>query len=96
LSNTDSIKKLGSDLKNEVDNLVLVLGADLGGKASLAVFISDNLVKEKDLHAGNTVREAAKAIKGGGGGQPAMAIAGGKDASGLDKAIELAKGILLG
>jgi alanyl-tRNA synthetase len=49
--------------------------------------IAENLVKEKGLDAGNIVRELAKEIKGGGGGQPFFATAGGSDVSGLDKGV---------
>ena len=48
---------------------------------------SKNLVQERGVHAGNLVREAAKLIKGGGGGAPHFATAGGKDASGLEAAV---------
>jgi alanyl-tRNA synthetase len=52
--------------------------------------ISDNLVADKGLHAGQIVREAGREIKGGGGGQPFFATAGGKDVSGIQAAIEKA------
>ena len=56
--------------------------------------ISENLVKNKGLNAGNIVRELAKEIQGGGGGQPFFATAGGKDASGLDKALAKANSFI--
>jgi alanyl-tRNA synthetase len=89
------LKDIAFQLKGEVDNLVFITGADLGGKANLTIMFSDNLVKEYDLHAGNIVREAAKEIKGGGGGQPFFASAGGKDPKGLEQAIETAKKMVL-
>ncbi len=85
---TGSIKDLCFQLKGNVDNLFAVFGGKAGGKASLSIVISDDLAKSRDLHAGNLVREAAKLIQGGGGGQPFFATAGGKDASGLKAAIE--------
>ena len=91
LPNADAIKGLAYQLKDIIDNLFLVLAADIDGKPSLTVMIAENLVKEKGLNAGNIVRELAKEIKGGGGGQPFFATAGGSDVSGLEKALEKAK-----
>jgi alanyl-tRNA synthetase len=91
LPNADAVKNLAYQLKDIVSDLFLVLAADIDGKPNLTVMISDNLVKEKSLNAGSIVRELAKEIKGGGGGQPFFATAGGSDASGLEKALERAK-----
>jgi alanyl-tRNA synthetase len=88
------IKDLAFQLKNEVDNLFLVLGAEINGKPILTVMISENLVSEKGLNAGRIVSEAGREIKGGGGGQPFYATAGGKDLSGLQAAIEKALSFL--
>ena len=77
------------------ENLVCVIGSVDNNKPLLSVMFSDNMVKEHELNAGKIIREAAKLIKGGGGGQPHYAQAGGKDADGLnaavDKVIELAE-----
>ncbi|MGZ2370805.1 alanine--tRNA ligase [Ancylomarina sp. YFZ004] len=89
------IKDIAFSLKAEVENLVFIAGADLGGKANLTIIFSDNLVKEYDLNAGAIVREAAKEIKGGGGGQAFFASAGGKDPQGIDAAISKAKKMIL-
>jgi alanyl-tRNA synthetase len=91
LPNADAIKNLAYNLKDIVSNLFLVLAADVDGKPSLTVMITENLVKEKGLNAGNIIRELAKEIKGGGGGQPFFATAGGSDLNGLDKALLKAK-----
>jgi alanyl-tRNA synthetase len=91
LPNADAIKNLAYQLKDIVSDLFLVLAAEIDGKPSLTVMIAENLVKEKGLNAGNIVRELAKEIKGGGGGQPFFATAGGSDISGLDKTLEKAK-----
>ena len=56
--------------------------------------ISDNLVKEKKLHAGNIIKELAREIKGGGGGQPFFATAGGADLAGIERALEKVKEII--
>jgi len=89
------IKDIAFSLRSEVENLVFIAGADLGGKANLTIMFSDNLVKEYDLNAGAIIREAAKEIKGGGGGQAFFASAGGKDPQGVDAAINTAKKMIL-
>ena len=95
ISNAEQLKNLSFQLKTEVDNLFCVLGCVLNEKPMLSVIISDNLVKEKGLHAGNIIKDLAKEIKGGGGGQPFYATAGGNDISGLQAAIEKANGMIL-
>ena len=91
VKNAGQLKDTCFMLKGEVDNLFCVLGSDFeGGKCGLAIMISDNLVAERSLDAGKIIREAAKAMKGGGGGQAFFATAGGKDASGLAEAISIA------
>ena len=76
-------------------NLLCVIGSVDGGKPMLSVMLSDDMVADHGLNAGQMVREAAKLIQGGGGGQPHYATAGGKNADGLsaavDKVVELAK-----
>jgi alanyl-tRNA synthetase len=94
LPNADAIKNLAYQLKDIVDNLFLVLATDIDGKPGLTVMIAENLVKEKSLNAGNIVRELAKEIKGGGGGQPFFATAGGSDVSGLEKALAKARELI--
>jgi len=95
LDSAQSMKDLSFQLKGEIENLFLVLGAEIEGKPLLSVMIADNLVKEKGLHAGQIIREAAKEMKGGGGGQPFYATAGGKDVDGIDAAIQKAKSFVL-
>jgi alanyl-tRNA synthetase len=91
--NADALKQLAYELRDQVSNLVAVLATELNGKPQLAVYIAENLIKEKNLHAGNIVKELAREIRGGGGGQPHFATAGGSDVSGLDKALEKARGM---
>lgn len=87
----DALKQLCFDLKNKVERFYGVIGAEFGGKPQIAVIIDEEVMKEKNLHAGNIVKELAKEMKGGGGGQPYFATAGGSDASGLERAIEKGK-----
>lgn len=82
-----SIKDILFQLKGEVDNFVGIIGGKSDGKCTLSVIASDNLVKDKGIHAGNLVKSASKHIQGGGGGQPFFATAGGKNADGLKDAI---------
>ncbi|QMW05822.1 alanine--tRNA ligase [Spirosoma foliorum] len=92
--NADALKQLTYDLKAKVDNLAVVLGADINGKPQLAVMLPDSLIQGKNLNAGQVVKELAKNIKGGGGGQPFFATAGGSDSSGLDAALAQGKALL--
>lgn len=94
LPNADALKKLAFDLKNQQENLVLVLAADVAGKPQIAVAIDDAFVKTHDLHAGKLVKALAKHIQGGGGGQPFFATAGGKDLEGLPQVVVTAKSLL--
>lgn len=87
------VKDLAFQLRGEIgENLVFVAGTVDAGKPMITVMLSDNLV-EKGLNAGAIVKEAAKLIQGGGGGQKHFATAGGKNVDGLgaaiDKVIEL-------
>jgi alanyl-tRNA synthetase len=89
-----AIKDLAFQMKNEIENLVLVLGNEIDGKATISIMISDNLVKDRKLNAGQIIRDIAKEIDGGGGGQPFYATAGGKNKDGLPKAIEKVKQLI--
>lgn len=89
-----AMRDLAFQIKKEIKNLFLLTGAEINGKANLALMISDNLVKERGLHAANIIREIAKKINGDGGGQPFFATAGGKNPSGLEDAISRAKEIV--
>lgn len=90
----DAIKDLAFQLKGEHADLLIVIGAVNDGKPSLTVAAGDALIKDKGVNAGQIIREAAKEIQGGGGGQPFFAQAGGKNPQGIAKAI--AKAVELG
>ncbi len=84
----DIVKNIAFQLKGEFkENLLFVIGTVVDNKPNLTVMLSDDLVK-KGMHAGNIIRNAAKHIQGGGGGQPNFAMAGGKNAEGLQKAVD--------
>jgi len=91
---TDSIKNLAFELRTTAGNVFVVLASESDGKAGLTVAISDDLVKAGKLNAGNIVREIAKEVQGGGGGQPHIATAGGKNPAGIPAALEKAREIL--
>ncbi len=91
LNSADQLKNLSFQLKSEIPNLFLALGTVINQKPFLSIIIDEELVKANGFHAGNLVKEAAKNIKGGGGGQPFYATAGGSDLSGLSFALQYIK-----
>ncbi len=82
----DAVKELAYMLRNEVNDLLFVAGNIQDEKPMLTVMLSDSLV-DHGLNAANIVREAAKEIQGGGGGQPFYATAGGKNPDGISAAV---------
>jgi alanyl-tRNA synthetase len=86
----EEIKNMLFELKNEVPNLFCVIAAEVKGKPSISVIINDDVLKTKHLNAGNIVRDLAKEINGGGGGQNFYAQAGGTNLDGLASVIEKA------
>ena len=89
-----AIKDIAFQLKNEINKLVLVLGAEISGKANLTIMVSENLVKDKNWDASQIIRDVAKEIQGGGGGQPFYETAGGKNTQGSEAAIEKVKELI--
>jgi alanyl-tRNA synthetase len=90
--NADALKKLCFDFKNHLHDHLVVLCANIGGKAHVAVSISDTVVAAKNLDAGKIIKETVSPlIKGGGGGQKTLATAGGQDASHFKELIEKVK-----
>ncbi len=88
------LKDLVFQLKKQADDLACILGADIGGKASLAVMISDKLIQSHNLNANTIIQEISKDVEGGGGGQPFFAMAGGKKPDGIGDALKKAKEII--
>lgn len=93
-ADASAAKEIAFGMRAGIDNLFLVLGSENDGKATLSVLVSDELIVSKGLNAGNIVRELAKSIQGGGGGQPGFATAGGKNPQGLDDALKLARNFI--
>ena len=91
----ETVKDLAYELNASVPDLFLVLATEAEGKATLMVMLSDTLVKERKLNAGIIIRELAKEIQGGGGGQPHIATAGGKNPAGIPAALEKARGFVV-
>jgi alanyl-tRNA synthetase len=87
----DVLKNIAHQVRNSGEDVVLVAGVDVNGKANLVVMVSDKLVSEKKISATAIIKEIAGAIDGGGGGQPFLATAGGKKPSGLTEALERAE-----
>jgi len=83
----NGLRSMLDDLKAKMGSGVVVLGAIIDGKAAFIAGITDDLIKEKGLKAGDVIREVAKIAGGSGGGRPDMAQAGGKDPSRIPEAI---------
>jgi len=95
VSNADALKKLVSLLKENLEDYLVVLCADINGKANVVVAIDDNFISSHKTDAIKIIKEqVAPLIKGGGGGQKTFASAGGQDASKLKEVIEKVKSIL--
>lgn len=93
--NPDALKKLCYDLKNHLNDFVVVLCANIDGKPFVAVSIAETVVAAKGLDAGQLIKQVVSPlIKGGGGGQKSLATAGGQDASRLAEVIEAIKALL--
>ncbi len=90
VANAAQAKDLCFQFKEEIEDLFCVLLADISEKPSISIIISDSLIKDKGWNAGQLIRDWAKEVRGGGGGQPFFAQAGGADPSGLTKVKDLA------
>lgn len=89
------VKDIAFQLKGELEKVIFIAGGVTEGKPYLTVMISNELAEDLGLNAGQIVRDAAQEIKGGGGGQPFFATAGGSEAGGIEKAIEKAEKIVM-
>lgn len=95
VGSADALKKLCFDIKHHVSDHVVVLCANIGGKAFVAIGVDDKVVAAKGLDANTIIKkQVAPLIKGGGGGQKTLATAGGQNAGALQEVIDSVKGML--
>ncbi len=90
-NNPDLLKTIAFEIRKRSEDSILVLGSESAGKAVLVVMISDKLVKEKNLDAVRLIKEISGEINGGGGGQPFLATAGGRNPAGIGNALKKAE-----
>ncbi len=91
---SEVLKNIAYQVRSSSENSVMVIGSENSGKANLLVMVSDNLVKERNISAVNIIKEISGEINGGGGGQPFLATAGGKNPGGIGNAIKKAAELL--
>ena len=95
VGSADNLKKLCFDLKNDLSDYVVILAANVDGKAQVALLLDETVSTEKGLEAPKIIKEhIAGLIKGGGGGQKTLATAGGQDASNLEQVVSKVKALL--
>lgn len=86
-SNMDELKSMGDELREKMKSGVGVLISEIEGKVGIVAVVSDDLIKEKKILAGNIVKQVALIVGGSGGGRPHLATAGGKDVEKIDEAL---------
>jgi alanyl-tRNA synthetase len=92
-SNVGALRQTGDHLKNQIGNGVVILGSVIDGRPMVVVMATDDTVKA-GIHSGNIARELASKMGGGGGGSPAVAQAGGKNADQLSEALASAEEVI--
>ncbi len=94
MDNADELKEIADKLREKLKSGVGLLYSFIDNKVSLVAVVSDDLIREKKLSAGKIAGDFAKILRGGGGGKPHLATAGGKDVSKIDEAIAALPGII--
>jgi len=84
---TEILKNVAYQIRNSSVNTVMVIGSKNADKANILVTVTEDLIKEKNINAISIIKEISGEINGGGGGQPFLATAGGKNPNGITKAI---------
>jgi alanyl-tRNA synthetase len=95
VDNPGLLRDLAFRVRSRYPKVCLILGAEVEGKAHLAIMLSDVAIQTYGLNASSMIREAAREIQGGGGGQPFFATAGGKNPQGIDAALKKARELFL-
>jgi len=95
VDNPGHLRDLAFRIRSRYPKVCLILGAEVEGKAHLAIMLSDVAIQTYELNASALIREAAREIQGGGGGQPFFATAGGKNPQGIDAALKKARELFL-
>ena len=88
VDNIDELKIMADNIRAKIGSGIGVLGAEIDGKVSIVATVTDDLIENHSLKAGDIVKKIALLIGGSGGGRPHLAMAGGKDASKLDTALQ--------
>lgn len=91
-ANAEALREMADSLREQIGSGIVVLGAVVDGKPSFLAMVTSDLTG-RGIHAGNLVKQVAALTGGGGGGRPELALAGGRDASRLDEALELARSV---
>ncbi|MFA7418219.1 MAG: alanine--tRNA ligase [Melioribacteraceae bacterium] len=86
-SNMDELKSMGDELREKMKSGVGVMISEIDGKVGIVAVVSDDLIKDKKILAGNIVKQVAQIVGGSGGGRPHLATAGGKDITKIDEAL---------
>jgi len=95
VANAGQLKDLAFQCRSRYPRACLVLGAEVDGKAHLAIMLAEGIIKNYELNASHMIREVSKEIQGGGGGQPFFATAGGKNPAGIESAIQKARQLIV-
>jgi alanyl-tRNA synthetase len=93
--NMDELKSMGDELREKMRSGIGVLISEIDGKVGIVAVVSDDLIREKKILAGNIVKQAAQIVGGSGGGRPHIATAGGKDVSKIDEALHSVDNFIL-
>ncbi len=95
LDNPSELRDLAFQIRSRYKKICLILGSEIEGKAHLAIMLSDVVLETYPLNASAMIREVAGEIRGGGGGQPFFATAGGKNPKGIDAALKKARDMIM-